>query len=303
MPNYTFYQLDVFTDRAFSGNPLAVFPEAEGISDADMQRIANEMNLSETVFVLPSEKALRRLRIFTPMQELPLAGHPVVGTWNLLARLGITPKEENGSVEVEQELNLGILPVEISFRNGEPFRVTMTQGKWQSSGLISDVTDISKFAAGLGLELEDINLDKDLPIEVVSTGIKSIDVPICTLEALGRIRVNSSLLADTYSLHGAVGVYAFTFETKEDSSFAHARFFAPGDGIAEDAATGSAAGAFAGYLVDHGCARSNSFVIEQGDFMKRPSRIHAEVLGGPGNVERVKIGGSSVVVAKAELYL
>ena len=303
MPNYTFYQLDVFTDRAFSGNPLAVFPEAEGISDADMQRIANEMNLSETVFVLPSEKALRRLRIFTPMQELPLAGHPVVGTWNLLARLGITPKVENGSVEVEQELNLGILPVEISFRNGEPFRVTMTQGKWQSSGLISDVTDISKFAAGLGLELEDINLDKDLPIEVVSTGIRSIDVPICTLEALGRIRVNSSLLADTYLLHGAVGVYAFTFETKEDSSFAHARFFAPADGIAEDAATGSAAGAFAGYLVDHGCSRSNSFVIEQGDFMKRPSRIHAEVLGGPGNVERVKIGGSSVVVAKGELYL
>jgi trans-2,3-dihydro-3-hydroxyanthranilate isomerase len=303
MPNYTFYQLDVFTDRAFSGNPLAVFPEAEGISDADMQRIANEMNLSETVFVLPSNEALRRLRIFTPMQELPLAGHPVVGTWNLLARLGVTPKGENGTVEIAQELNLGVLPVEIEFRGGEPFRVTMTQGKWQSHGQVTDMTDISKFAAGLGLELSDINLDKDLPIEVVSTGIKSIDVPICTLEALGRIRVNSSLLADAYSAHGAVGVYAFTFETKEDNSFAHARFFAPADNIPEDAATGSAAGAFAGYLVDHGAAKSNAFVIEQGDFMKRPSRIHAEVLGGSGNVERVKIGGSSVVVAKGELYL
>jgi trans-2,3-dihydro-3-hydroxyanthranilate isomerase len=303
MSNYTFYQLDVFTDRAFSGNPLAVFPEAEGISDADMQRIANEMNLSETVFVLPSQKALRRLRIFTPMQELPLAGHPVVGTWNLLARLGVTPKEENGFVEIEQELNLGVLPVEIEFRGGEPFRVTMTQGKWQSFGQVSDTTDISKFAAGLGLELADINLDTDLPIEVVSTGIRSIDVPICTLEALSRIRVNSSLLADAYSAHGAVGVYAFTFETKEDSSFAHARFFAPADNIPEDAATGSAAGAFAGYLIHHGCAKSNTFVIEQGDFMKRASRIHAEVQGGPGNVERVKIGGSSVVVAKGELYL
>src|ERR1044072_5058803 len=183
MPKYNFIQLDVFTDRAFAGNPLAVFPEAEGISDADMQRIANEMNLSETVFVLPSQKALRRLRIFTPMQELPLAGHPVVGTWNLLARLGVTPKDENGTVEIEQELNLGVLPVQIEFRGGEPYRVTMTQGKWQSAGQISDMTDISKFAGGPGLELANITLDKALPIEVVSTGIKSIDVPICTLEA------------------------------------------------------------------------------------------------------------------------
>ena len=85
MRNFTFYQLDVFTDRPFTGNPLAVFPEAEGISSDEMQQIANEMNLSETVFVLPSDKALRRLRIFTPKQELPLAGHPVVGTWNMLA--------------------------------------------------------------------------------------------------------------------------------------------------------------------------------------------------------------------------
>jgi trans-2,3-dihydro-3-hydroxyanthranilate isomerase len=120
---------------------------------------------------------------------------------------------------------------------------------------------------------------------------------------MGRIRVNSSLLADAYTAHGAVGVYAFTFETKEPGSFAHARFFAPADNISEDAATGSAAGAFAGYLVNHGYAKSNSFVIEQGDFMKRPSRINADVSGGPGKVERVKIGGSSVVVAKGELYL
>ena len=91
MKKYEFYQLDVFTEKAFSGNALAVFPEADGISESEMQSIANEMNLSETVFVFPSEKALRRLRIFTPKQELPLAGHPVVGTWNLLAQLGVTP--------------------------------------------------------------------------------------------------------------------------------------------------------------------------------------------------------------------
>ena len=104
MPNYNFIQLDVFTDRAFAGNPLAVFPEAEGLTDEQMQQIAREMNLSETVFVLLSEKenALRRLRIFTPSSELPFAGHPIVGTWNCLAREGLVPLPENSSGRSEE---------------------------------------------------------------------------------------------------------------------------------------------------------------------------------------------------------
>lgn len=303
MANYKFYQLDVFTDSRFEGNPLAVFPEAEGISPDDMQRIANEMNLSETVFVLPSDRALRRLRIFTPKQELPLAGHPVVGTWNLLARLGVTPQRENGTVEVEQELKLGVLPVEVEFSNGAPLAVTMTQGQWESFGTVSDNKDIAKFAAGLGLEISDLDIRQDLPLEVVSTGIKSMDVPVCTLEALGRIRVNTSLLADAYLSHGAVGVYAFTFETRDPNSLIHARFFAPADNILEDPATGSAAGALSGYLVSHGLAQNSKFTIEQGDFMDRPSRIFASVDGDRSGIDRVRIGGKSVVVAEGEVYL
>jgi trans-2,3-dihydro-3-hydroxyanthranilate isomerase len=308
MHSYTFYQLDVFTDRHYTGNPLAVLPEAEGISDEQMQRIANEMNLSETVFVLPSEKALRRLRIFTPKRELPLAGHPVVGTWNMLARLGVVPQKENGTVQIDQELNLGVLPVEIEFKDSEPSKVTMTQGRWEAFAQISDQTGIAKIAAGLGLGLSDIDLERNLPIEVVSTGIKAVAVPICNLEALSRINVNTSLLADAYVPHGAVGCYAFTFETKEEGSFVHARFFAPNDNIIEDPATGSAAGSLSGYLVNHGAhinddANDHRFVIEQGDMMNRPSRIFAEVSGGKGNIERVRIGGSAVVVAKGEIYL
>lgn len=329
MRTYIFYQLDVFTAEPFTGNALAVFPEAEGITDDEMQRIANEMNLSETVFVLPSETALKRLRIFTPKRELPLAGHPVVGTWNLLARLGVTPQKVEGRVEIRQELQLGVLPVEIAFTGGEPSRVIMTQGKWEAFDRVADPTGIAKFAAGLGLDLADINIDKDLPIEVVSTGIRSVAVPICTLEALEGIRVNSSLLSEAYLAHGAVGCYAFTFETKEKTSFVAARFFAPADGIPEDAATGSAAGALSGYLVNHGAtsgsavarasararsgaepgstrpveAGTHSFTIEQGDFMLRPSRIFAQVDGRPGAIDRVRIGGSSVVVAKGEIYL
>jgi len=320
MKSHTFYQLDVFTDGAFMGNPLAVFPEADEFPEDQMQRIANEMNLSETVFVRSSEKALRRLRIFTPKRELPLAGHPVVGTWNLLARLGIVPAHENGTVEIQQELNLGVLPVEIEFKDSQPGLVKMTQGKWEGLDRISDQAGIARIATGLGLELSDIEIERELPIQVVSTGIKSVAVPVCTLEALGRIRINSTVLADAYLQHGAIGCYAFTFETKEESSFVSARFFAPDDNILEDPATGSAAGALSGYLVHHGAvpearavaAQSNNdqsstnyhrFVIEQGDFMNRPSRIFAEVTGQPGNVERVQIGGRSVVVAKGEVYL
>ncbi|CAN5791530.1 PhzF family phenazine biosynthesis protein [soil metagenome] len=303
MKNYQFFQLDVFTEYKFEGNPLAVFPEAEGIADAEMQKIANEMNLSETVFVLPSEKALKRLRIFTPRRELPLAGHPVVGTWNLLAHLGVTPQTENGIVEIEQELNLGVLPVEIEFRDNEPFQVVMTQGKFEPREIVSNGAEIKILAESLGLKIEDINTSSELPIQTVSTGIKSLAVPVKSLDIMSRIKVNSSLLSDIYLAHGAIGCYVFTFETKEETSKIHARFFAPDDNISEDPATGSAAGALSGYLIHHGAIDTNKFTIEQGDFMNRPSRILANVTGEKRNVESVKIGGSSVVVAKGEVYL
>ena len=302
MRKYQFYQLDVFTRQAFSGNPLAVFPDAANLTDEEMQTLAGEMNLSETVFVLPSEKALRRLRIFTPLRELPLAGHPVVGTWNLLARRGITPQIENGVIEIKQELKLGVLPVEIEFRDGKPFTVVMTQGKFEAGEIVSDECEIEKLVGGLGLKNSDLNSSEDLPVQVVSTGIKALAVPIISLEALSRCRINSSFLSEVYRARGAVGCYAFTFETKEKSSKVHARFFAPDDGIAEDAATGSAAGSLSGYLIYHEAFADKIFTIEQGDFMKRPSRIFAEVAGEKGNVERVKIGGSSIVVAKGEVF-
>jgi len=303
MRKYEFYQLDVFTDKAFAGNPLAVLPEGTRLSGEEMQKIAREMNLSETVFVLPSERALRRLRIFTPMRELPLAGHPVVGTWNLLARLGVVPREANGIVSIEQELNLGILPVDVEFRDEKPFQVTMTQGAFEAGAIISDERDVSRLALSLGLDSADLNIGADLPVQVVSTGIKALDVPLVSLAALGRCRINSSLLSEIYLAYGAIGCYAFTFETMEDASRVHARFFAPDDAIPEDPATGSAAGSLSGYLVYHGAIDARKFTIEQGDFMQRPSRIHAEVTGEKGNVRQVRIGGQSVIVAKGEVYV
>lgn len=310
MPNYRFTQLDVFTDEPFCGNPLAVFMEAEGLSDDDQQKIAREMNLSETVFVLPArdEKTLRRLRIYTPARELPFAGHPIVGTWTLLAREGVVPIPEGGSgwTQIYHEVGIGVLPVDIEFKDGVPVQVVMTQGKFEILGEVDNSEEQSEVARGLGLNRED--LDETLPIQVISTGIKSLAVPIRALADLGRCRINSSLLADVYGNAGASMCYAFTRETIEvGAARAHARLFAPSDNIPEDPATGSAAGALGGYLIHHGAIPVDpiddkySFVIEQGDFIKRPSRINLEVKGKPGAVEQVRVGGQAVVVAHGEV--
>ncbi|HXD31376.1 MAG TPA: PhzF family phenazine biosynthesis protein [Pyrinomonadaceae bacterium] len=310
MPNYRFTQLDVFTDEPFCGNPLAVFMEAEGLSDDEQQKIAREMNLSETVFVLPArdEKTLRRLRIYTPARELPFAGHPIVGTWSLLAREGVVPIPDGGAgwTQIHHEVGIGVLPVDIEFKDGKPVQVVMTQGKFEIAGEIESSEDQSEAARALGLNRED--LDETLPIQVISTGIKSLAVPIRSLADLGRCRVNSSLLADVYLNAGAGMCYAFTRETLEvGAARAHARLFAPSDNIAEDPATGSAAGALGGYLVHHGAIAVDpvddkySFVIEQGDFIQRPSRINLEIKGKPGAVEQVRVGGQAVVVAHGEV--
>src|SRR6266702_4824805 len=167
-----FVQLDVFTDRPFCGNPLAVFPETSELTDERMQQIAREMNLSETVFVLPpkDENALRRLRIFTPTQELPFAGHPVVGTWYCLAREGMVPLPENGTgwAHIKQEVGIGVLPVDIEFKDGDPSQVVMTQGKFEIVNEIEDWQEQAEIARALGLARED--LAENLPIQSVSTG-------------------------------------------------------------------------------------------------------------------------------------
>jgi len=314
LSSYKFIQLDVFTDRPFCGNPLAVFPEAAGLTEERMQQIAREMNLSETVFVLPSDKedVLRRLRIFTPSSELPFAGHPIVGTWNCLAREGIVPLPENGNgwMQIKHEVGIGVLPVEIEFRDGEPVRVVMTHGEFQLRGDIDDWQEQSEIARALGLARED--LDETLPIQAVSTGNTMLLVPVRSLADLGRCRPNLTMLQEIYERSdfaevNATGCYAFTRETIEiGEARAHARFFV-GMNIGEDPATGSAAGPLGGYLVYHDASRVDPidgayrFIIEQGDFINRPSRIGLEVIGKPGKVDEVRVGGSSVEVARGVL--
>ncbi|MEP6635446.1 MAG: PhzF family phenazine biosynthesis protein, partial [Acidobacteriota bacterium] len=302
--------LDVFTDRAFAGNPLAVYPEGEGITDDEMQQIAREMNLSETVFVLPArdKQTLRRLRIFTPTRELPFAGHPIVGTWNALAREGVVPLPAggNGWTRILHEIGIGILPVDIEFKDGQPLQVVMMQGKPEMGPVMEDTHEQADLARALGLATED--LDETLPIQIISTGMRFLTVPVRSLADLGRCKVNAALLTEIYKGAGATGCQPFTRETIEvGAARAHARMFAPDDNIPEDPATGSAAGALGAYLVYHGALPDQpvegafKFVIEQGDFINRPSRIQLEVKGKTGAVTEVRVGGPSIVVANGEV--
>ena len=307
MTNYKFIQCDVFTDQLFAGNPLAVFHDEvanQTLDDTTMQKIAREMNLSETVFVLPPSdptKALKRLRIFTPGTELPMAGHPVVGTWNMLARLGVVapPASGTGCVTIQQEIKLGILPVDIDFADGQPVKVTMTQG---TPSVGEPLDEVALCARALSLQADEIG-GWGLPIVLASTGVPYQIIPVRDKAALSRIRINSQALAEVILKVDDHAVYVVTRETHAPHAFVSARMFAGESiGVGEDPATGSAAGPCAAALVHYGLAPSR-FVIEQGVDMGRPSYIKAEVEGETGTVKVVRIGGNAVVVLRGEMKL
>jgi trans-2,3-dihydro-3-hydroxyanthranilate isomerase len=285
------YTLDVFTGTRFEGNPLAVVTDGDGLSTKTMQAIAHEMNLAETVFVQrpTNNRALARLRIFTTTQELPLAGHPVIGTWFLLADLGVVPAAE-GTVHVLQQTGAGILPVEISFHDGRPRQVTMTQKPARFSA-----TKIDRKALAEALGLKTADLDSSLPLEFVSTGIFNLMVPL-KQRALPKIHMNMRPLAQLISRHG---VMAYCFALGSNGN-AFARGMLPW-GMVEDPATGSAAGSLGAYLVAHGRLKpGDALRIKQGVEMGRPSEIHVEINAERGRLTP-KVSGSAVRVLEASV--
>jgi len=263
------YQLDVFTTRPFAGNPLAVITDGDGLSVSRMQAVAREMNLAETVFVQrpTNNRALARLRIFTTRQELPLAGHPVIGTWFLLAELGVVPAQK-GVVHILQQTGAGILPVAIQFAEGKPQRVIMTQ---RPARFHRARFSRAELAVTLGLTTADI--EPSHPLEFVSTGIPNLMVPLRGRPALKRIRMDVRALR---KLLGRDGTMAYCFALG-GTRRAFARGMLPWE-IYEDPATGSAAGSLGAYLVKHGyLAAGRTLSILQGVEMGRPSQIRVEV--------------------------
>jgi trans-2,3-dihydro-3-hydroxyanthranilate isomerase len=299
---YRFIQVDVFTDKPFGGNPLAVFPEAEGITSIEMQQLAREMNLSETTFVLSTQEpgADFKVRIFTPAREMPFAGHPVVGTHWVLAHLGRVALREPVT-EVNFELGVGVLPADLEVLGGQVERVVMTQDRPRFLDVVEDVTHL---ATGLGLSSEGIG-KTGLPVQVVSTGAPQMMVPVGSLsevEALETGRLNIPALNHACETLAAECVMVFTLETSRPNATVHMRMFAPLLGVLEDPATGSAAGALGAYLVHHRAVPvtegTTHIIGEQGAELGRPSTLYVEVDSSGDEISAVRVGGKVVPVAE-----
>jgi trans-2,3-dihydro-3-hydroxyanthranilate isomerase len=285
--------LDVFTDKAYAGNQLAVFPDGEGLTAKQMQKLACEINYSETTFILKAGKATAdfSIRIFTPKAELPFAGHPVLGTaYAIMNLLDIWPVKKP---VLKLNMKVGVIPLEK--RGGN---IWMTQKEPQ---FFKTYTDKKYIASLVNLTAEDIS--DDLPMEEVSTGNKVLIVPLKSLAAVQRASGNTDKLIRFYKETGTHAPYIFTRETVNKKAKIHSRFFAPHLGIIEDAATGSAAGPLTGYLLKHNVF-GNSFEIlnEQGIEMGRPSKIlmSGEVKWGK---YIIKIGGTCAYAGKGSFVI
>lgn len=299
-----FYKADVFADEAFGGNPVAVIPDAEDLTDRDFQQIAREMNLSETVFVVPATDpvAIVKLRIFTPTQEIPFAGHPVIGTFYVLGLLNKFPLQEPVT-RFMFECNIGVFPVELSVLKGRVEHVIMSQPEPQFLGTVDELQDLYEISQALGLNKASI-LDTHLPIEIVSTGLPVVIVPVRTLTAVKSIQVNLTGTMSVCDRLGVNGIMVFTPMTVEDWASVHTRMFAAPIGIVEDPATGSASGALGAYLVKNGVVDvgpTTEIFTEQGYEIDRPSRILVQVFSDDDMIQEIKVGGQAVMVAEGKL--
>jgi trans-2,3-dihydro-3-hydroxyanthranilate isomerase len=277
MRTYHYVIVDVFTDRALAGNALAVFTDARGLDDGKMQALARELNLSETVFVLPKQGlGQARIRIFTPAREVPFAGHPTLGTAFVIGT----------SVQLDQivlETSAGPIPVRLE---REAARVVFG---WMNQPLPQVIPYDDTLALLAALHVEHV----ELPVVAYDNGLRHVFVALANQAAVAALEPDFVALARLPE----VTVNTFAGEGKQWKT----RMFAPAFGIAEDPATGSAAGPLAVHLARHGrIAFGSTIEIEQGTEVGRPSRLFARVDGSAEMVTRVEVGGSAVVVARGE---
>lgn len=281
MPRYAYEVWDVFTTQPLTGNPLSVVTDARGLSDVQMQAIARETNHSETTFLLPPRGDVRtkghRVRIFSPTEEYPFAGHPVLGSAAAI-------RQRIHEQRIVLDLNVGPVPVDFDAQGfGE-----MTQPEPEFTAQYTAV----EIAPILGLKVDDI--DPRLPIETVSTGRPNVLVPIKTLRAIRSMKIN-------WQAAGSRAFYFLSLETEDPKAKLHARKISA---RAEDPATGSAAGCAAAWIVKHGFAKPDErILIEQGGEMARPSQIFIRAAKEGDRITRVRVGGGAVMVARGEFLL
>lgn len=300
--SYRYRTADVFTDRRFGGNPLAVLTDARGLSGNQMQAIACEFNLSETTFVLPpdSPSHTRRVRIFTPDRELPFAGHPTIGTAFVLAATGEIPMNGDETRIVFEE-GVGPVPVTIRSKDGRPAFTELEAAMAPTPG--SPLPGSVDIAALLSLAPSDV-LDTPPP-QTMSCGVPFAFVGLNSLDACGRARLRMDVAerADAVSAFASVCVY--THETSGPAAHVRMRVFGPMMGVPEDPATGSAAAAIAGVLaqLEPVGTKHRTWSIEQGIEMGRPSEITVDADFEDGRVMSVRVGGHSVLVAEGTLQV
>ncbi|MEM7041496.1 MAG: PhzF family phenazine biosynthesis protein [Pseudomonadota bacterium] len=290
-----FITADVFTDQPFGGNPLAVLPNAEGLSTEQMQKLAREFNLSETVFVLRPENPAntRRMRIFVPTREIPFAGHPTIGTALILASMGEVSLDDDRT-DIVLETDAGPVPVTIESVDGRAVSATLTAPQQPK---IAPAPSADVMAAMLSLEPDDI-----LRAEGASTGNPFLVVQVKDRSALARSRIDLSVLERIGDELFAKEPLIFTEDAPDGFDF-QARMYAPLSGIPEDPATGSAAAALAGWLGHHDPMQNGTIkrVIAQGIEMGRPSRLEIEVDKKAGTVTAVRVTGSAVLISEGQI--
>ena len=278
MGDYRYVVADVFTDTPLEGNQVAVFTDARAIPEDSLQRIAREMNLSETVFVYtPEDEGHARIRIFTPSREMPFAGHPTLGTAFVLS----TPLSLE---EIRLETLRGLVPVRLEREDGRIVFGRMAQ----PLPTIEPYDKAEELFEILGVE------GSELPVEVYDNGVKHLYVTLRSEDEVAALRPDLRRLGDEPEL-------CFNCFAGEGTKW-KTRMFAPSSGVAEDPATGSAAGPLALHLARHGrIGWGEEIEIAQGVEVGRPSKLYARVDGSADEVERVEVGGSAVIVARGEL--
>ncbi len=294
MTDYHIKIVDAFTRRPFAGNPCGVVTEATGLSDEQMQTIAREMNLSETTFVTASDVADFRVRFFTPRTEIPLAGHPTIATMHALAEEGriLLGKDGDGRKRVHQQLNVGVLPVDLMRDRGGSTRVVMTQATPEFGAQL----DGGQVAKALGITIDD--LLPGAPCQVVSTGTPQSMIPVRSIEVLKRLRPEPALLGQLEREGSFFSTHIFALDAFDPSHRVHSRHFAPSAGIIEDPVTGSASGGMAAYLWKYGLIREAAYSVEQGHIMGRPGVVELEVDADGDNPTTVRIAGTAVTVLR-----
>lgn len=301
--DYRFATADVFTDRPFGGNQLAVLPDATGLDPAQMQDIAREFNYSESVFVLPPENPAhtRRLRIFTPAEEIPFAGHPTVGTAFVLASLGAIPLTSPETRIVFEE---GVGPVHVLIRsdNGRPVFCQLSVAKLPEIGPPAPSRNV--LAEILGLQPHDL-LGGASGAQGVSCGLPFLIVPLRDRETVSRARIRLERFEETVAHYWAPNVMVFSRDAIGEGVDVHARVFVPELAVPEDPATGSAAAALGGYLAarESYADGTRRWLIEQGMEMGRPSRIEVEADKTGGIVSGVRVGGASVMMSEGTIFV